>query len=178
MREIRGESLKELLEKRASGRPAEAIDSTDKILRIILKVCDGLAYAHSKGKLHQDIKPENIMIGEFGEVFVIDWGSSSVSDKEEYIQVTPGYMSPEQAIGDNTTHATDIYSVGVTLFHLLYDRLPTQAKNMERMVDKKVKELSIYLQRLRKKESLHLWRRLYLKHLLLNKVNVTKQFKN
>lgn len=138
MRKITGHSLKDLLQdvKRKNEIPEE-IDSPDKVVRIILKVCDALKYAHNKGRLHQDIKPDNIMIGEFGEVFLIDWGSSSSSEEDECLNVTPGYMSPEQAAGAETDQRTDVYCLGTTLFHMLYHRLPTNAETLPLMIEKK-----------------------------------------
>ena len=138
MRKISGHSLKDLLLRiKTENKVPEEIDLPDKVVRIILKVCDALKYAHSKKRLHQDIKPDNIMIGEFGEVFLIDWGSSSSSEEDECLNVTPGYMSPEQAIGDETDQRTDVYCLGTTLFHTLYHRLPVNAATLPKMIEKK-----------------------------------------
>ena len=138
MRKITGHSLKKfLLQGGRDNKIPEEIDSPGKVVQIFLKICDALQYAHSRDRLHQDIKPENIMIGEFGEVFLIDWGSSSSSINDECLKVTPGYMSPEQSIGDDTDQRTDVYSLGTTMFHLLYHRLPINAPSLTEMMKKK-----------------------------------------
>ncbi|MBK1835384.1 serine/threonine protein kinase [Roseibacillus ishigakijimensis] len=122
------------------------------LLAIFLKVCDALAYAHSQGVLHLDLKPENIQAQEFGEVLVCDWGSGrrqseapapapSSSPPEDplanltlqgLISGTPGYMAPEQldpaAAQD---HRTDLYALGCILHFLLTGRAPFTGSTAE-----------------------------------------------
>jgi serine/threonine protein kinase len=81
-------------------------------LRIFQKICDAVAFAHSRGVLHRDLKPANIMVGLFGEVLVMDWGIG--------VAGTPRYRAPEQAMGP----AADIYSLGAVLRSLLPERPP------------------------------------------------------
>ncbi|MCM8541779.1 MAG: protein kinase [Lentisphaeraceae bacterium] len=110
-----------------------------KLLEIFTKTCDAVAYAHSKGVLHLDLKPDNIQVGGFGEVLVCDWGlarfNPDVMDEEEepikYLegQLTlhgqvfgsPGFMSPEQVTKDreDLDHYSDIYSLGCLLYAIL-----------------------------------------------------------
>jgi len=73
-------------------------------LRVIRRVAEGLAYAHSRGVIHRDLKPQNVMIGEFGEVFVMDWGVAAVTGTE-------GFRAPER----NLDARSDIYSLGALL---------------------------------------------------------------
>lgn len=113
------------------------------LLVIFLKVCDAISYAHSKGAIHLDLKPENIQIGEFGEVLVCDWGLGKIIDDDKFtedhssgsyilnnatmhghIKGTPGFMAPEQVSGENKTFQTDIYSLGAILYNILTKKRP------------------------------------------------------
>jgi serine/threonine protein kinase len=82
-------------------------------LRIFQKICDAVAFAHSRNVLHRDLKPANIMVGSFGEVVVMDWGIG--------VAGTPRYRAPEQAagVGESIGPAADIYSLGAVLRSLL-----------------------------------------------------------
>lgn len=142
MRKIRGYSLKTYIDSTLSRSTVilKLMPIADIIL-IFLKVCDALCYSHSRGQLHQDIKPENIMIGDFGEVFLIDWGSSSYNKDE--VALTPAYMSPEQVEG-NADARTDIYCLAATMFHVLTLRLPTQAESVKELwIKKKQGEITL-----------------------------------
>lgn len=134
MRLIRGSSLGDLLRTAETGAVPAAIDGLYVRIGIFLKVLDALASAHARGILHRDIKPDNIMIGDFGEVFLVDWGCAQISgegaaehsrQRPRRLVGTPNYMSPEQARTEVLDARTDVYGVGATLFHLLYGRVPT-----------------------------------------------------
>ena len=77
-------------------------------LRIIRRVGEALAYAHSKAVIHRDLKPQNVMVGEFGEVYVMDWGVEAVAG-------TPGFRAPESTLDSQS----DIYSLGTLLEFLI-----------------------------------------------------------
>ncbi len=104
-------------------------------LGIFQRVCDAIAFAHSRGVIHRDLKPSNIMLGAFGEVTVMDWGVActvrGVGDPNELgdraaLCGTPAYMPPEMARGDMTAvgFASDIYLLGAILYELLEERPP------------------------------------------------------
>lgn len=120
---IDGKSLAKLLEQRRGGM------SESEALGYIRQVADALAYVHSTGRLHLDIKPANIMIDRAGRAILIDFGVSKQYDTEglndsTLIGHTPGFSSPEQAAGDMRyfSPASDIYSLGATLYNLLTAR--------------------------------------------------------
>ncbi|MFP6763181.1 MAG: protein kinase, partial [Planctomycetaceae bacterium] len=106
--------------------------SVEDNLEVLVKVADAIGYAHSRGVVHRDLKPDNVMIGEFGEVIVMDWGLAipTVEFEKSDISVrrgpagTPGYMAPEMAVGpwDHIGPASDIYLLGALLFRLVTGR--------------------------------------------------------
>ena len=144
MKLIKGMTLKEILE----GLQSEQSSFTkeyplSKRIDIFLKVCEAMAYAHSEGVAHLDLKPDNIRVSEFGDVIICDWGLAAIigdNDKIEApliesldyyskryytlcgeIKGTPGYMAPEQAKGGEEAkdEKTDIFALGSILYELL-----------------------------------------------------------
>jgi len=102
----------------------------DKACAVVLAVAAGLEVAHEHGILHRDIKPENIMFASDGTTRICDFGiAKSASRETRHTQVgevvgTPTYMSPEQAMGDELTAGSDVYSLGIVTYELLAGRLP------------------------------------------------------
>jgi serine/threonine-protein kinase len=148
MRFIRGDSLKDAIEqyhadealKEELGRRSLELR---KLLRRFLDVCNAIEYAHSRGVLHRDIKPGNVVVGRHGETLVVDWGLAKATGQSDPASGertllpssacgsaetlpgsalgTPAYMSPEQAEGDlnRLGPRSDVYSLGATLYCLL-----------------------------------------------------------
>jgi serine/threonine protein kinase len=93
-------------------------------LDLFARICDAVSFAHAHGVVHRDLKPQNIMLGSFGEVLVMDWGVATRPGRErqdESSAGTPGYMAPEQQQGNAgaVDARTDVYALGVILEAML-----------------------------------------------------------
>ena len=150
MKFVRGITLMKVLDLIAEGQAATVAKyPLGQLLTVFQKVCDAIAFAHSKGVIHRDLKPDNVMIGDFGEVLVMDWGLAKVLDptrgkaaaydgrsiirtgvrkeleaaelESAHVMGTPQYMAPEQAWGAHDKHdtRTDVYALGAILYHIL-----------------------------------------------------------
>ncbi len=116
----------------------------NRLLAILTQVGDALAYAHVRGVIHRDVKPENIIVGMFGEVTLIDWGAAKVwgmcnegdEDTRGQRGGTPLYMSPEQVLGNRLIdERTDIFSLGVVMYEMLAQREPFRGRNVQETFD-------------------------------------------
>src|SRR5688572_20204050 len=154
MRFIRGDSLKEAVDrffKQAKGRsPGDTALELRNLVGRLIDVCNAMEYAHSRGVLHRDLKPGNIMLGKYGETLVVDWGLAKTLDQQETVRIseegslrpvsisssaptvfgtavgTPQFMSPEQASGRMQLLGpySDVYSLGATLYSVLTGKSP------------------------------------------------------
>lgn len=146
MRRVRGRSLLTVLRGLADQEPAVVEEFTRfRLLQIFINVCQAVEYAHSKGVIHRDLKPDNIMLGHFGEVLVMDWGIAKIlgqADSLDAVQPslsaglpgtlegsivgTPGYMAPEQARGhhEQIEPRTDVWALGAILYEMLSGTYP------------------------------------------------------
>ena len=104
------------------------------VVSIIRQTADGLKKAHANSVIHRDIKPANLMLAPSGDVKILDFGIAKALDAKkdltgQTVLGTPYYMSPEQAMGQPIDARTDVYSLGITAFHLLTGRRPFEAKS-------------------------------------------------
>ena len=161
MKKVEGETLREILEQQSLGdEQAIATYNLDRMLGLIIQVCNALSYAHVHGVVHRDVKPENILIGSFGEVVLLDWGVAKVwaNDDPELSEVehevltdvgqrpgTPLYMSPEQIRGggEQIDARTDVYGIGVVLYEVLTLKEPHRGENIHETFEMILKEATI-----------------------------------
>jgi serine/threonine-protein kinase len=94
------------------------------LLRIFLRICEAVSFAHANGVVHCDLKPENVMLGDFGEVLVMDWGVARAAGASEVIAGTRGFMAPEQERGASVDASTDVFALGAMLRAILPAKLP------------------------------------------------------
>lgn len=163
MKEIKGQNLSTLLRKVKAGEKLPE-RSLYRRLQIFLKICQAVSYAHAHGILHRDLKPDNVMVGEFGEVMLVDWGIAKLRQLSEenrsalatlsaaaknsgatrfgQIIGTPGYMPPEQANGDlrEIDERSDIYGLGAVLCEMATLQPPFAATNVVELVYKSLEE--------------------------------------
>lgn len=133
MKRVEGTSWREMVDD--PSRLPERFREGDRLeghLRILLEVCDAVHFAHSRGVLHRDLKLDNVLVGAFGEVYVVDWGIAVAlgEDGTGHLPLardvcrpagTPGYMAPEMAAGEGERlgPASDVYCLGALLHRLL-----------------------------------------------------------
>src|SRR6185503_13002082 len=127
---VRGEELSSLL-KRIGRLPQ------DKAIDVARQLCAGLAAVHDRGVLHRDLKPQNIMLDERGEVRITDFGIAALASEvsgREAMAGTPAYMSPEQLDGDDVTTRSDIYSLGLVLYELFTGKRAFNATSLAELI--------------------------------------------
>jgi len=141
MKYVDGETLEHVIERLQAGDPAyHAKYTIEHRTRIFMGILEAIAHAHARGFVHRDLKPANVMVGEHGQVMVMDWGLAKRVGAPEMAATlatatidpgrlhhtaagallgTPAYMSPEQARGEEATEKSDIYSLSVLFYELL-----------------------------------------------------------
>jgi serine/threonine-protein kinase len=135
-------TMKRLVGTTLAAQIAKHDSALQPLLRAFVDVCFAIELAHERGVIHRDLKPSNVMLGNYGDVYVIDWGiarlvvadpsaarsdvripvapaSDSTDTATGDLLGTPGYMSPEQVRGEDITPKADVYSLGAILFEIL-----------------------------------------------------------
>jgi tetratricopeptide (TPR) repeat protein len=159
---VRGRTLNEVIDEYHAGGNLTGEQRQvqfARLLEIFVQVCQAVAYAHHRGVVHRDLKPDNIMLGPFGEALVLDWGMAKVCSQPEaareagpvhlsrgsgsaatqhgLIMGSPSYMPPEMAQGHaaDADDRTDVYLLGATLYHILTGQPPRQGRSLEEIVE-------------------------------------------
>jgi tetratricopeptide (TPR) repeat protein/tRNA A-37 threonylcarbamoyl transferase component Bud32 len=164
MRFIRGRTLAEAARdyhrKREAGQAAPL--DLAALLNALVGVCNAVAYAHSRGVIHRDLKPQNVVLGDFGEVIVLDWGLAKLVGRPEeaaafssvaldaveghaatmpgQVLGTPPYMPPEQAEGGTVNQLSDVYGLGAVLYEILAGRPPFEGSETRELLRRVVVE--------------------------------------
>jgi len=160
MKLVRGQTLAEAIEQ-THELPATSSARTveqQRLLSAFLVVCQSMEYAHARGVLHRDLKPQNIVLSDYGETVILDWGLAKTLAKSDVasdpgggleagetddqltlagtVKGTPAYMSPEQAAGlvEEVGEQSDVYALGVILYQLLTGRVPFEAPSSEELL--------------------------------------------
>jgi serine/threonine protein kinase len=165
MRLVNGDSLQHSLEAVDRGVATRLLPSFPlrKSVEAFVEACQGVEYAHQNRIIHLDLKPHNILVSGFHEVFVIDWGLArvdEVDDTDELVDLyrnapggygtasntgvlggrvvgTPGYMAPEQSLGNVPSYGpmSDVYGLGGILYFILYGKAPNQGRDRREVID-------------------------------------------
>jgi hypothetical protein len=121
-------------------------DVLEQNIRILMQVSNAISFAHSRGIVHRDIKPANVMVGLFGEIYVVDWGLALASKDDgsgripttsgaRFIAGTPAYMAPEQAYGSEGVGPwTDVYLLGATLYEVAVGCAPHRGETLMQLM--------------------------------------------
>ena len=135
---LEGEDLRSLIESRAE------IPLADRV-RILMQICEGLGYAHSRGVVHRDVKPANIHVSANGKVKLLDFGLARVAARETItrrgvILGTPDYMAPEQAMGKGVDRRSDVFSAGAVFYEFLTLEKPFKGKTLHAVLYQIIQE--------------------------------------
>lgn len=152
---VQGETLAAITERLRSGDATAHNDYPfARRIQLTVRVCEALEYAHSQGWLHRDVKPENIMVGRFGEVYLMDWGLAKRTSGPDLPIVTsrggrpetragiftgtPEFASPEQIAGQSELVGpqSDIYSLGAVLYEFMTLKLPHHHEDLRQLISK------------------------------------------
>jgi eukaryotic-like serine/threonine-protein kinase len=120
---VEGQDLKKIIKK-------EGGINFERALRIAIEICAGIGYVHKINLVHGDMKPQHVLISRNDSVKIIDFGiipdlsGNLPEEKSQVINGTPDYFSPEQAMGNHPSSASDVYSIGIVMFEMLTGRLP------------------------------------------------------
>jgi len=162
MREVRGRTLGDVIHdlhrvSAARWRPTPSGWSFRRLLGAFVQACRAVGYAHERGVVHRDLKPDNIMVGEHGEVYVLDWGLAKIlgraldnsvvtgrastgahTSRSGSVSGTPVYMAPEQARGETEKiePTSDVYGLGALLYEILSGQVPVTGGQVAEILER------------------------------------------
>ena len=140
MKLVEGRTLSDLLHDSSMAPTGLALE---RLLGVAIKICDAVSFAHSRGIIHRDLHPRNVMVGDYGQVYLMDWGLAIHRDelrlprKSDPVLAfgsgTPGYMAPEQAWGrdEEIDERTDVFGIGTLLYEMLTLRPPFMGEDLD-----------------------------------------------
>ncbi len=156
MKMVEGQNLAERIA--ADGERRLEPDRLAELLQILVKVCEALSFAHSRGVIHRDVKPSNIMVGHYGQVYIMDWGVARLlplsedtgGDRRVAVSAmaeldppgsiigSPAYMAPEQVQGvhEEIDARTDVFALGATLYQILTGQPPYCGSNYYQLLNR------------------------------------------
>ncbi len=127
MKRVQGVTLSQMMR-----QEPYSLELLGRVVDTLLRVCDALMFAHDRKVIHRDVKPENIMIGSFGQVYLMDWGIAQVDgETDSPFAGTNGWLAPEQERGERAEVTTDVWGVGALLYATLCGQKPNRGLNAE-----------------------------------------------
>jgi len=144
MKLVEGRTLSDLLHESPTPPAGRALE---RLIGVVVKVCDALSFAHSRGVIHRDLHPRNVMVGSHGQVYLMDWGLAIRRDEPrprresipmlEFGSGSPAYMAPEQAWGrdDEIDERTDVFGLGALLYEMMTLRPPFAGSELNDVLD-------------------------------------------
>jgi formylglycine-generating enzyme required for sulfatase activity len=129
MTEVRGDTLTARI---GAHHEAPSLEGLRRLVSVLGRVCEAVAFAHAEGVIHRDLKPDNVMVGPFGEILVVDWGvAGRAADPDAGLVGTPGWVAPEQARGEPPAPPADVYGLGGLLHAVLAGTPPRSGPSAE-----------------------------------------------
>lgn len=116
--------------------PEGGLEQLEEHLNILMTVCQALHFAHARQVIHRDLKPSNVMVGAYGEVYVVDWGIAHLADEplDGELLGTPAYMAPEMVRCGLIDRRTDVFLLGATLHHVLTGRPRHRGRDLQEVL--------------------------------------------
>lgn len=149
MKRVEGEVWTKLLDQDAQARLTGDEDALARHIEYLIQLCNALHFAHSHRIIHRDIKPDNIMLGPFGEIYILDWGVAldleALPSGDYVLAGTPGFMAPEMVLGPASSidARSDVYLFGATLHLILTGRRRNEGESISEALTRTLKSVPV-----------------------------------